>query len=70
MQLLKDEGIHIEFDLNEDVFDQINQVYIDTRYPGDSSLLPEVKPSKSKVIEFLDEAERIYHIAEQRIEEY
>lgn len=70
MQLLKDEGIHIEFDLNEDVFDQINQVYIDTRYPGDSSLLPEVKPSKSKVIEFLDEAEKIYNIAEQRIEEY
>lgn len=70
MQLLKDEGINIDFSLDEEVLDQINQVYIDTRYPGDSSLLPESEPSKSKVIEFLDEAERIYHIAEQRIEEY
>ncbi|OQB96014.1 MAG: hypothetical protein BWX81_01599 [Spirochaetes bacterium ADurb.Bin110] len=70
MQLLKDEGINIDFSLDEEVLDQINQVYIDTRYPGDSSLLPESEPSKSKVIEFLDEAEKIYNIAEQRIEEY
>ena len=70
MQLLKDEGINIDFSLDEEVLDQINQVYIDTRYPGDSSLLPESEPSKSKVIEFLDEAEKIYNIAEQRIEEF
>ena len=70
LQLLKDEGINIDFSLDEEVLDQINQVYIDTRYPGDSSLLPESEPSKSKVIEFLDEAEKIYNIAEQRIEEY
>ena len=70
LHLLKDEGICIEFNLNEDIFDQINQVYIDTRYPGDFGLLPEGEPSKSKVVEFLDEAERIYNIAEERIEEY
>jgi len=56
--------------ISEEVLDQINQVYIDTRYPADFGLLPEGKPSISKVKEFLNEAENIFNKTEKIIEEY
>ena len=54
---------------NEEVLDQISQVYIDTRYPADFGLLPG-KPSLTKVKEFLNEAESIFNQIEQIVEEY
>jgi len=50
--------------------DQINQVYIDTRYPADFGLLPEGKPSEEKIQKFIEEAEKILNNAEKIIEEY
>ena len=56
--------------INEEVLDQISQVYIDTRYPADFGLLPEGKPSINKIKEFLDEAESIFNQTVQLIEKY
>jgi len=56
--------------VDEEIIDQINQVYIDSRYPSDFGLLPEGKPSKEKIQIFLDEAEEIFHKAEVIIEKY
>lgn len=56
--------------LDEEILDQINQVYIDTRYPADFGLLPEGKPSEEKIKKFIEEAEKILNNAEKIIEEY
>jgi HEPN domain-containing protein len=61
-------GIYIEVD--EEILDQINQVYIDTRYPADFGLLPEGKPSKEKINKFIEEAEKVFNKIEEIIEEY
>lgn len=56
--------------MDEDILDQMNQVYIDTRYPADFGLLPEGKPSEERIRKFIEEAEKIYNKAEKIIEEY
>lgn len=55
--LIKEQGIDIE--INEDTLDQINDVYIDSRYPSNIGLLPEGKPSVNKVKEFYSAAKLI-----------
>jgi HEPN domain-containing protein len=70
LQRIEEEKININMKINEEVLDQISQVYIDTRYPADFGLLPEGKPSINKVKEFLDEAESIFNQTVQLIEEY
>jgi len=70
LKKIEEEKINIDMKISEEVLDQINQVYIDTRYPADFGLLPEGKPSISKVKEFLNEAENIFNKTEKIIEEY
>jgi HEPN domain-containing protein len=70
LQRIEEEKININMKINEEVLDQISQVYIDTRYPADFGLLPEGKPSINKVKEFLDEAESIFNQTVQLIEKY
>ena len=70
LQKIEEEKININMKINEEVLDQISQVYIDTRYPADFGLLPEGKPSINKVKEFLDEAESIFNQTVQLIEKY
>ena len=50
----------IEIDIDEDMLAQINDVYIDTRYPGDVGLIQEGKPSIKKVKSFYELAKKIY----------
>jgi len=45
---------------DNDLLDQINQVYIDARYPADIGLLPEGTPSQEKANTFLIFAETLY----------
>jgi len=71
LKLLKridNEQINISLSVNEELLDQINQVYIDARYPADFGLLPEGKPSTKKVEEFINEAENVFNQTEQIIE--
>jgi len=55
--ILKEE---IRLDLEEDTLAEINDVYIDSRYPGDAGLIPEGIPSVEKANEFFKSAKDIY----------
>ena len=50
----------LSLELNEDILDQINDVYIDSRYPGDAGLVPEGKPSLEKINLFYSFVKRIF----------
>jgi len=65
---IDNDQINISLSVNEEILDQINQVYIDARYPADFGLLPEGKPSTKKVEEFINEAENVFKQTEQIIE--
>ena len=41
-----------KFELDKDIIAQINELYIESRYPSDIGLLPEGKPSLEKAMEF------------------
>ena len=56
--IILQEGVELE--LNEDILAQINDVYIDSRYPGDAGLIPNGIPSTQKAKEFFEEASNIY----------
>jgi len=51
---------YIELDVDQDIFDQINELYIDARYPTELGLLPGGKPSKKVTEKFFGMAEEIY----------
>jgi len=42
----------VDFDLNEKDLKALNEVYVDSRYPGDMGLLPGGTPSKKRVEQF------------------
>jgi len=46
--------------LSEEEMDMLDDVYIDTRYPGGLGLLPSGFPSKQEGERFLEIAERVY----------
>jgi HEPN domain-containing protein len=48
---------HITFDLDEDMIATINEVYIDSRYPGEFGVLPHGNPTR-------EDAERFYRFAQ------
>lgn len=51
---------HIQLNMEQEIFDQINELYIDTRYPTDLGLLPDGKPSKEAADKFFKMANKIY----------
>ena len=55
-ELIKDD---IEID-NEDQLTVLNELYIDSRYPGDLGLLPDGKPAMAEVISFQGYAASVY----------
>ena len=64
------ELIHsISINLDEDILDQINDVYIDTRYPGDTGLVPEGKPSLNKINEFYVFIKNVFNITQTLLKE-
>ena len=42
----------LRFDEDSDVFDQIDELYVDSRYPTDLGYLPEGKPSVEAAVAF------------------
>jgi HEPN domain-containing protein len=52
---------YIELDLDQDIFDQLNEVYIDSRYPTDLGLLPDGKPSREMAEKFFGMATEIHN---------
>ena len=51
---------YIELNFDQEIFDQINELYIDSRYPTDLGLLPDGKPSKEIAEEFFSIATKIF----------
>ncbi len=53
--------IGIEFNgVDEDLLSQINDVYVDSRYPSDVGLIPDGIPSVKKVTFFYSLAKQVY----------
>ena len=52
--------LNLKIDIDIDILDQLNQVYIDTRYPADFGILPDGIPSVKKAEEFLLLAEDVF----------
>ena len=50
----------IRLELEEDILAQLNDVYIDSRYPGDAGLIPQGIPSIEKANELYESAKDIY----------
>ena len=51
---------YIKLNIDQEIFDQLNELYIDARYPTDLGLLPTGKPSKEIATKFLNTATEIY----------
>ncbi len=51
---------YIKIDVDQDIFDQINELYIDARCPTELGLLPGGKPSRKVAEKFFNMATEIY----------
>jgi HEPN domain-containing protein len=52
---------------DKDMLDELDKLYIDSRYPGDFGLLPNGKPSIEKVNKFYEFAKEIYESVKKNI---
>ena len=52
--------IGLDFEIDKDILDLLNELYIDSRYPGHFGLLPNGKPSLMKAKKFYNEANNIF----------
>ena len=52
--------IHFELKIDVRILRIINELYIDSRYPGDLGLLPNGKPTKGDAKKFFDIAQNVY----------
>ncbi len=52
---------YIELAVDREIFDQINELYIDSRYPTDLGLLPGGKPSKEIAEKLFSTASEIHN---------
>lgn len=58
------EDAEIDFDL----LDRLNQLYIDARYPGERGLLPEGKPTEQEAQRLYAFAQHIFEVVRQRLQ--
>jgi HEPN domain-containing protein len=52
--------VNIDIDFDEHVIEVLDELYIESRYPGDLGLLPEGKPSLDNAESFYDTAQYIF----------
>jgi len=52
---------HLDFKIDMEILQKLNDLYIDSRYPGDLGLLPNGKPTIADAVEFYEFAEFIYN---------
>lgn len=57
-----------EIDVDLDMLDRLNELYIDARYPGARGLLPEGKPSKTEAQHLHAFAEKLFETIRQHAE--
>lgn len=56
-------------EIDEDILDRLNQLYIDARYPGERGLLPEGKPSQEDARRLFAFAEAVFGIVRSHLRE-
>ena len=61
------EEYKIELVIDEDVLDEVNDVYIETRYPSDLGLIPEGIPKVETVERFYNLSNSIYKQIEEKL---
>ncbi|WP_027370125.1 HEPN domain-containing protein [Desulfovermiculus halophilus] len=59
--------LDIEFDEENDFFEELDKLYIDARYPGEFGLLPQGKPSLDDAKRFYDLAHGLYDFLQDRL---
>ncbi len=52
---------YIKLNIEQEIFDQINELYIDARYPTNLGLLPDGKPPQEVANKFYNMAKDIYN---------
>jgi len=52
---------YIDIEADTDILITLNDLYLDTRYPGNLGLLPRGKPSKEDALQFYNFAKKIYN---------
>jgi len=59
---------HIQTDLDMDLLTDLDDLYIDARYPGDFGLLPHGKPTCEEAREFMSFAQHVFSIISTDLE--
>ena len=67
MESIRALGLNPQVD--EDVLDEINQIYIEARYPSDIGLLPGGPPTEEVVERFITLATELYRFADRTVGE-
>ncbi len=52
---------YIDFQVDEDELEKLDEVYTEARYPGDAGMLPGGKPAKSEAKKLYDLANYVFH---------
>ncbi len=58
---------HLRIDIDLELLEDLDKLYIDSRYPGDFGLLPDGKPTKSEAVQFNELAVSIYKIVSDNL---
>jgi HEPN domain-containing protein len=56
-------------DIDQDMLDRLEAVYIESRYPGEMGLLPYGKPTQAEANDFYSFACQLYELVETALEE-
>jgi HEPN domain-containing protein len=59
----------LEIEIDEDLIDQLNDLYIESRYPTDIGFLPDGKPSLERAKMFYKYANETFEIINKKIQE-
>jgi len=62
--------LKIQLELDDERLDELNQIYLDTRYPADFGTLRNGTPSNQKVESFKDFAESVYQQVKKIIDNF
>lgn len=60
-------GTMLPWDVEEDLLDRLNQLYIEARYPGEQGFLPEGKPTVEEAHTFFDFAKHVLEETRQYV---
>ena len=60
----------IQLEVEDERLDELNQIYLDTRYPSDFGTLPNGTPSNQKAESFNDFAESVYQQVKKIIDDF